>query len=114
MRSQIAQARTSRRRGFEFNPGFVGVAPPALWRRIVGATLLVLGGLLLFIEVPLAIMSFDVRDRDMGMKLVGMFLVPALAIFGGIGLAGGTIVHEERPQSKENAPPAEQQTWEEE
>jgi hypothetical protein len=99
---------------FQFNPGFVWVAPPALWRRIVGALLLVLGGLMLFVEVPMAVMLYNAKDRHFVTRMIGMFLWPTLAISAGFALAGGTIIHEVRTPPKEAEPEETRETWEEE
>jgi hypothetical protein len=43
-----------------------------------------------------------------------MFLVPAITIFGGFAIAGGTTIHQERPPSKEDASKGPPETWAEE
>jgi hypothetical protein len=59
-------------------------------KRVIGWALLVVGSLLLVSAVSVALRS-DFRDRDIAMKLVGTFLVPAVAIFAGLALKSGKV-----------------------
>jgi hypothetical protein len=76
--------------------------------------LLVLGGVMVFVAVPLAVKSFRDNDRHFGARMVGMFLLPVMAICGGLALAGGTVIHEDRSPSRREAPEGAPETWEEE
>jgi hypothetical protein len=78
---------------FPFDPASLHYRPAALWRRAIGWSLLVLGGLLLLGASRVALTRLPIHDT--GFFLVGLFLLPAVAIFGGSALIKGKVMADE-------------------
>jgi hypothetical protein len=83
-----------------FVPSKVHLRPASMPKRIAGWALLVVG-LLLLVSAISAALKEDFRDRDFAMKLVGVFLQPAIAIFAGLNLKAGKLAVETSPSEPE-------------
>jgi hypothetical protein len=70
--------------------------PAALPRRIAGWALLAIGALMLLAAVATAA-KYDFRDRDVLMKIIGTFILPAVAIAAGSALTRGKLAVDGSP-----------------
>lgn len=83
-----------------FDPAKVRFQPASLPKRVAGWSLLVIGLLLLLGGISAAL-RHDSRDPDLPMRLVGTFLLPAVAILAGSALGRGRlVVDESRPDAE--------------
>lgn len=81
----------------QFDPTLIRYQPPDHWRRVVGWALLALAGLMLLVDLRIVLTKLNIHDMDFTMRMVGLFLLPVLAFFGGKGLITGKNVLVESP-----------------
>jgi hypothetical protein len=75
--------------GLHLDPAAIRYQPAPPWRKVLGWVLLTLGGLSLLGALRVAMTELDAHNTDFVMTLVGLFLLPALALFGGMALVKG-------------------------
>jgi hypothetical protein len=72
----------------QFEPGKVRTKPPSVGRAAIGWVLFVFGIVLLVPAVTAALRS-NFHDRDLPIRLLGIFLIPAVLTFTGLALKRG-------------------------
>jgi hypothetical protein len=68
-------------------------APP--WKSAIGSTLIALGVLFFLGAFQSSLTTLDARDSDSAMKVLGLFLLPVVAVLGGLAMLRGTFVIDE-------------------
>ena len=88
----------------QFDPALIQYQPAVFWRRVVGWALLALAGLMLLSVFRIVLTKLNRHDMDFTMRMVGLFLLPALAFLVGKGLMTGKNVLVESPIELADSP----------